>query len=54
VGKLASNILKTAGVGKQSDGAGLYLLVTNHDAKGSAKGNWIFRHPMVCFLEGIA
>lgn len=44
MGKLASNILKTASVGKHSDGAGLYLLVTGHDAKHSAKGSWIFRY----------
>jgi integrase len=44
VGKLASNILKTAKVGKHSDGAGLYLLVTGHDPKGNAKGSWIFRY----------
>jgi integrase len=44
MGKLATNILKTASVGKHSDGAGLYLLVTGHDAKGSAKGSWIFRY----------
>ncbi len=44
MGKLATNILKTAGVGKHSDGAGLYLLVTGRDAKGGAKGSWIFRY----------
>lgn len=44
MGKLATNILKTASVGKHSDGAGLYLLITGHDAKGSAKGSWIFRY----------
>lgn len=44
VGKLAANILKTASVGKHSDGAGLYLLVTGRDAKGSPKGSWIFRY----------
>lgn len=44
MGKLATNILKTASVGKHSDGAGLYLLITGHDAKGRAKGSWIFRY----------
>jgi len=44
VGKLAANILKTASVGKHSDGAGLYLLVTGRDDKGNAKGSWIFRY----------
>lgn len=44
MGKLAANILKTADVGKHSDGAGLYLLVTGHDGGGSAKGSWIFRY----------
>ena len=44
MGKLASNILKTASVGKHSDGAGLYLLVTGHDDKGRTKGSWIFRY----------
>ena len=44
MGKLASNILKTASIGKHSDGAGLYLLVTGHDAKDRPKGSWIFRY----------
>lgn len=44
MGKLATNILKTASIGKHSDGAGLYLLITGRDAKGSAKGSWIFRY----------
>ena len=44
MGKLAANILKTASVGKHSDGAGLYLLVTGHDDRGRAKGSWIFRY----------
>ena len=44
MGKLATNILKTASVGKHSDGAGLYLLITGHSAKGNAKGSWIFRY----------
>jgi hypothetical protein len=44
VGKLAANILKTASVGKHSDAAGLYLLVTGRDGKGNAKGSWIFRY----------
>tara|TARA_R110002110_G_scaffold324843_1_gene536875 strand:+ start:204 stop:1451 length:1248 start_codon:yes stop_codon:yes gene_type:complete len=42
--KLASNIVKTASVGKHSDGGGLYLLVTGHDEAGRAKGSWIFRY----------
>lgn len=44
MGKLESNALRTAGVGKHSDGAGLYLLVTGHDDKGRTKGSWIFRY----------
>ncbi len=44
MGKLAANILSTAGVGKHSDGAGLYLLVTGRDAKERPKGSWIFRY----------
>ncbi|MBV1866261.1 MAG: tyrosine-type recombinase/integrase [Rhodobacteraceae bacterium] len=44
MGKLTANILNTASVGKHSDGAGLYLLVTGHSAKGRAKGSWIFRY----------
>jgi len=44
MGKLAANILRTAAVGKHSDGAGLYLLVTGHDGNGRAKGSWIFRY----------
>jgi hypothetical protein len=42
--KLATNILNTAKVGKHSDGGGLYLLVTGEDARGRAKGSWIFRY----------
>ncbi|WP_300010939.1 integrase arm-type DNA-binding domain-containing protein [uncultured Roseobacter sp.] len=42
--KLAPNILKTATTGKYADGGGLYLLVTGRDAKGHAKGSWIFRY----------
>ena len=44
MGKLTANILKTAIIGKHSDGAGLYLLVTGHDDKSRAKGSWIFRY----------
>lgn len=44
VGKLATNVLKAVDVGKYSDGAGLYLLVTGHDANERAKGSWVFRY----------
>lgn len=44
MGKLTANILKTSIIGKHSDGAGLYLLVTGHDDKSRAKGSWFFRY----------
>ena len=42
--KLATNILSSAKVGKFSDGGGLYLLIQGRDARGKAKGSWIFRY----------
>jgi len=42
--KLAANFVRTAPAGKHSDGGGLYLLITGRDARGKAKGSWIFRY----------
>ncbi|WP_442852265.1 Arm DNA-binding domain-containing protein [Roseobacter sp. CCS2] len=41
---MAPNVLKTTTVGKHADAGGPYLFITRRDAKGHAKGSWMFRY----------